>query len=84
MKNCHSWIIGCVLVALAVVFVLPKFGLPLAGASLMIPLLLIGCCVLPVVMMAFASTSKEKGGCCDKKDNVGTTSLSAEQKARKM
>lgn len=73
MKNCHKWMILCVVVALAFVFVLPKFGVSLAGASLLFPILMIGCCVLPMIMMMFSSRS-EKGGCCGQKDKSKTSS----------
>lgn len=67
MKNCHKWMILCVVIASAVVFLLPQLGVTLVGASLVFPLLLILCCVLPMVMM-FSNSKEEPGGCCGKKD----------------
>ncbi len=64
----------CVVVAVTLFVVLPKFGVPLAGATLLIPLLMIGCCVIPMAMMMFASPSGEKGGCCGKMANSKTSS----------
>lgn len=69
MKICHKWMIICLLGAIAVVVVLPKFGLSLAGASLLVPLLMMGCCVLPMVMMLFSTRLAVKGGCCSQKKN---------------
>ena len=69
MKSCHKWMIICLAGAVAIVFVLPRFGLPVEGASILIPLLMIGCCVLPMVMMMFTSRSGKMGGCCGHKDD---------------
>ena len=82
MKNCYKGMIACVLIALALFVVLPKFGYTIAGASLLIPLLMIGCCVLPMLfMMKCASPAEEKGGCCGKTENSKTsTSDEKEQK----
>jgi len=68
MKNCHKWMILCVVVAVAFVFVLPKFGVPLAGASLLIPILMIGCCVLPMLFMMRSGQGEGKGSCCSKRE----------------
>lgn len=65
MKHCYKWMILCVAVALAVLFILPKFGIAVAGASLIVPILMIGCCVIPMIMMMSASGSEGgKRGCC--------------------
>lgn len=67
MKNCHRWMLGCVAVAVILFVVLPRFGVAIAGASLIFPLLMIGCCVLPMLFMM--KTDKGDGGsCCAKKE----------------
>lgn len=66
MKHCMKWMIACVLIALTLIVVLPKFGVATAGASLLIPLLMIGCCVLPLLMMVGAKGNS--GSCCSKKN----------------
>jgi hypothetical protein len=67
MKHCFKWMIACVLIALTLTIILPKFGVAAAGASLLIPLLMIGCCVLPLLIMV--GSKKESGSCCSKKDD---------------
>lgn len=67
MKNCNKWMLFCVAIAIAIVFLLPKFGVAVAGASLLFPLLMIGCCVLPMFFMMKSSQGKEGGSCCSAK-----------------
>lgn len=65
MKHCYKWMVLCVAVALAIFVILPMFGIAIAGASLLVPILMIGCCIIPMVMMMRASGSEGgKGGCC--------------------
>ena len=78
MKNCHKWMILCVVGAIAIVFLLPKLGIPVAGASLLVTLLMVGCCVLPMLFM-MKSASGEKGGCCGKMDDSKTSADGKEQ-----
>ncbi|HMO19119.1 MAG TPA: hypothetical protein PKA63_12720 [Oligoflexia bacterium] len=66
MKNCHKWMIACVVGAAALIFVLPKLGVSIWGASLLFPLLMIGCCVLPMFFMMRASSDGKGGSCCSK------------------
>ena len=75
MKNCYKPIIACGVIALGLVFVLPRIGVPIAGASLLILLLMIGCCVIPIFMIMRFSSSK-KGGCCRKMDNSKPSTIS--------
>lgn len=82
MKSCHKGMIICLLGAIAVVFVLPKLGLPVAGASVLIPLLMFGCCVIPMVMVLFSARSEGKGGCCSHKEN--TQNANSEDKVVKI
>lgn len=72
MKSCHKWMIICLLGAVAIVFLLPRFGLPIVGASILIPLLIFACCVVPMVMIMFSSRSGKTGGCCGHKDESKT------------
>ena len=72
MKSCHKWMLICLLGAVAIVFILPRFGLPIVGASILIPLLIIGCCVVPMFMM-LSSRSGKTGGCCGHKDELKTS-----------
>ena len=78
MKNCHRWMLACVAVAVILFVVLPRFGVSIAGASLLIPLLMVGCCVLPMLFM-MKSSSGEKGGCCGKMDNAKASADGKEQ-----
>lgn len=68
MKNCHKWMILCVVAALAIIFVLPKLGVSLGGVSWLVPLLMIGCCVVPMLFMMSSGEGKEHGSCCSKKE----------------
>ena len=69
----------CAVVAVAIVFLLPRFGVPIAGATLLFPLLMFGCCLLPMVFMMRSSKGKDGGSCCSTKepksgeDNKGET-----------
>lgn len=71
MKNCHKWMILCVVAALAIIFVLPKLGVSLGGVSWLVPLLMIGCCVVPMLFMMSSGEGKEHGSCCSKKGAKG-------------
>lgn len=71
MKNCHKWMIACVVGALAITFVLPILGVPLFGASLLFPLLMIACCVLPMLFMMKADGGNGKEGSCCSKEHKG-------------
>ena len=68
MKNCHRWMILCVVAAIVFIYVLPKFGVSFAGASLLIPILMIGCCVLPMFFMMKAGSDGKGGSCCSKEN----------------
>ena len=59
MKKSGTWIIACLVGALAIAVFLPKFGLPVAGASL-VTILIIGCCVIPMVVMMYGLLSGKK------------------------
>lgn len=67
MKNCHRWMLACVAVAVILFVVLPRFGVAIAGASLIVPLLMVGCCVLPMLFMMRSDRGNE-GSCCAKKE----------------
>ncbi len=71
MKSCHKWMVACVLIALAIIFVLPRLGVSLPGAALLIPLLMIGCCVLPMLFMMRSGQGKDEASCCSKKEHKG-------------
>lgn len=67
MKHCLNWIVGGVVVVGALYFLLPMLGVPIAGASAAIPLLLVACCVIPMVMtvvMSNRQTANDAKGCC--------------------
>ncbi len=83
MKNCHKWMIVCAVAALALVFVLPKLGVPLGGgASLLIPLLMIGCCVLPMLFMMKAGSDGKGDSCCSKKSKSELKSEGVAEKGK--
>ena len=72
MKHCLRWMIACVLIALTLAVILPKFGVVTAGASLLIPFLMIGCCILPLLLM-FGQRGNSKS-CCTKKNGESPSS----------
>jgi len=56
----------CVVVGLAALFILPRIGVPLVGASLIFPLLMIGCCVVPMLFMMKMGSDGKGMSCCSK------------------
>jgi hypothetical protein len=50
------------LAAIALVFLLPRLGVDVAGSGLLLTALMVGCCVLPMLM----SMRGKDGGCCGK------------------
>ena len=68
MKNSPYWMIVCVGLALAAVVLLPQFGVPLAGASLFFLVLMIGCCVLPMLFMMRAGSDGKDSSCCSEEN----------------
>lgn len=79
MKHCYKWMLFCVAAALAVYFILPKFGIAVGGASLLVLLLMIGCCVLPMLFIMKSGIQGDKGSCCSK----GSKSSEATKEADK-
>ena len=63
MKGCHKWMLLCVIIAVLIAFA-PRFGWQITGGGLILTLLMFGCCVLPMLMMAFSSKKSGKGSCC--------------------
>lgn len=64
MKHCYKWMVLCVGIALAIFVILPRFGIAIAGASLLVPIIfIIGCCVIPMLFMMRSSSHGEKGWC---------------------
>ena len=63
--------IGCVVAAIANAFVLPQLGVPLAGSSLLVLVLMVGCCVLPMLFMMKAGQGEGKASCCGKGEQKG-------------
>lgn len=80
MNSCFKWMAVCVVLALALSYVPQAFGVSLAGVSVLIPLLMIGCCVLP--MLALSSSGK-KGGCCAKEGKDDSSAALAAQSDQK-
>ena len=64
MKNCYKWMVVCGVAAIAIAFLLPQLGVPLAGSSLIVLFLMIGCCVLPMLFMMKAGQGEGKASCC--------------------
>lgn len=76
MIHCRPWMLAVCLAALALVFLLPRFGVDVAGSGLLFTLLMVGCCVLPMLM----SMRKKGGGCCGKEEPTGSSETSASDK----
>ena len=53
MKNCYKPMLLCLAIAVLAILVLPRFGFQIAGASAFFGLLMVACCVLPMVLMMF-------------------------------
>ena len=81
MKHCYKWMAACVVMALAVAFVLPRIGVPFAGLALLAPLLMIACCVLPMLFMLKAGQDGKKGSCCVKESEASESSKGVQDKA---
>lgn len=56
-------LIACVGV-LALVLLLPRLGVEVAGAGVLLTLLMIGCCVLPMLLLVLPRGEDKDGGCC--------------------
>ena len=65
MKHCYKYAILCGVIALGLMFVSTKLGVPAYLTPFAAPLMMVACCVLPMVLLMFTSKSKEgSGGCC--------------------
>ena len=65
MKNCYKPMLICLGIAVAAILILPRFGIQIAGGSVLVGLLLIACCAVPmVIMMSGKSSGETMGGCC--------------------
>lgn len=64
MKSCHRpWmLVACASIA-ALLLLLPWLGVNAAGAGIFLTLLMVGCCVLPMLLI-MAPRGEGKGGCC--------------------
>lgn len=62
MKNCHPWMLVFCLGVLASLFLLRVFGVNVPGAGVWLVLLMLACCVLPVLAVF---PRREGGGCCE-------------------
>lgn len=54
-----------------------KCEVPIAEASLLILLLMTGCCAMPMIMI-MRSLSSKKSGCCGKMDNSKPSTISTD------
>lgn len=71
MKHCYKWMAACVAVGLVAFLILPMVGVPIAGTSLLFPLLMVGCCVLPMLFMVKSGQKAEGHSCCSKPIQIG-------------
>jgi hypothetical protein len=72
MKHCRPWmLIGC-LGILALILLLPRLGVGAASGGLLLTLLMVGCCVLPMLLVLLPRGKDGTGGCCgdDKTDSA--------------
>lgn len=77
MKNCNRYIlIGCLLFMAAIVL-LPTFGFNVSWTPLLFGVLMIGCCVLP--MLFALSRSSARGSSCCGSNKARTSSESGEE-----
>ncbi|MFO0842275.1 MAG: hypothetical protein U0797_07725 [Gemmataceae bacterium] len=61
MKNCHKpMMVGAILLLCAVLF-LPLAGVTVPSSPLLLSLVMLGCCVLPMLLMVFWSGSDSEG-----------------------
>ena len=68
MKSCHKSMLICAVIAIGLIFLLPQFGVAVGSASLLFPLIMVVCCVLPMFLMMNAAKSENgKSGCCGSK-----------------
>jgi len=63
MKSCPKWMLFCAVIAVGVVLMLPQYGFQFSGFPVLISLLMIGCCVLPMIIM-MSKASVGGGSCC--------------------
>jgi len=86
MKHCYKYMIVCALLGLGLMFVSTRLGLPAYLAPFLVPVMMIGCCVLPMLLIILTSNTKGSAkGCCsgDKKSKlVPVASSVAEEKVR--
>lgn len=65
MKACHRpWMLIACVVILALLFLLPRFGVNVAAAGVLLPLLMIGCCLLPMLLIVLPRKDDGGRGCC--------------------
>ena len=79
MKNCQKSMLLFAVIAVGAVLLLPDYGFQYSGLPVLIGLLMIGCCVLPMIFgMSKASVAGggSGGSCCGGKEKV----LSPEEK----
>ncbi len=68
MKGCHKSMLICAAIAIGLILILPQFGVAVGSASLLFPLIMVVCCVLPMFLMMSAAKSEDgKSGCCGSK-----------------
>lgn len=75
MKSCHKSMLICAAIAIGLIFLLPQFGVAVGSASLLFPLIMVVCCVLPMFLMMKAAKSENgKSGCCGSKETYDAAS----------
>ena len=65
MTSCRHWIITACVVVLALMLLLPLFGVSVLGASLLLISLVVGCCVIPMLVTGLPHRSDDPAGCCE-------------------
>lgn len=64
MNGCHKWVLICLLGIAVLALVSPQFNYAVAAVpAWVIALLMVGCCVAPILWSA-TSTAKNRGGSC--------------------
>jgi|GEM_PF-4492378 len=64
MKNCQKWMLLFAVIAVGAVLVLPQYGFQYSGLPVLIGLLMIGCCVLPMIFWMCKASVAGGGSCC--------------------
>jgi len=65
MKHCYKHAILCGVIGLVLIFFSLKVGIPAYLTPFVVPLMMVSCCVLPMILLMFSGKRKDaSGGCC--------------------